>query len=163
MTACAADNCTFTTNSATWCSVARRNLDALIVRLHVKDAGFYRQVAGNGSVGAGEAYMDGQWSCDDLVALMRLLVRNRDLLDGMETGVARLGGYAMKALHAFRRNTRLGSRKNIAAHYDLGNDFFKTVPRRGHDVFLGHLRRAGRKPGARLPTQARSHLRKSST
>ena len=76
--------------------------DALMVKLHVKDAGFYRQVAGNGSVGAGEAYMDGLWSCDDLVALIRLLVRNRDLLDGMETGVARLGGYAMKALHALQ-------------------------------------------------------------
>lgn len=100
--------------------------DALMVKLHVKDAGFYRQVAGNGSVGAGEAYMDGLWGCDDLVALIRLLVRNRGLLDGMETGVARLGGYAMKALHAFRRNTRLGSRKNISAHYDLGNDFFRT-------------------------------------
>jgi len=100
--------------------------DALTVTLHVKDTGFYRQVAANGSVGAGEAYMDGLWSCDDLVALIRLLVRNRELLDGMETGVARLGGLAMKALHAFRRNTRLGSRKNISAHYDLGNDFFKT-------------------------------------
>jgi len=100
--------------------------DALTVKLQVKDTGFYRQVAANGSVGAGEAYMDGLWSCDDLVALIRLLVRNRELLDGMETGVARLGGLAMKALHAFRRNTRLGSRKNISAHYDLGNDFFKT-------------------------------------
>ena len=49
-------------------------------------------VAGNGSVGAGEAYMDGLWHCDDLVALMRMLVRNRDLLDAMETGLARLGG-----------------------------------------------------------------------
>jgi len=99
---------------------------ALIVRLHVTDPGFYRQVASNGSVGAGESYMDGLWSCDDLVALMRLLVRNRGLLDSMETGFARLGGYAMKALHAFRRNTRGGSRKNISAHYDLGNDFFGT-------------------------------------
>jgi len=98
--------------------------DALVVKLHVKDPGFYRQVASNGSVGAGEAYMDGLWNCDDLVALIRLLVRNRGLLDGMETGLARLGGYAMKALHALRRNTRLGSRRNISAHYDLGNDFF---------------------------------------
>lgn len=95
------------------------------VRLRVHDAGFYRAVAANGSVGAGEAYMDGLWHCDDLVALVRLLARNRDLLDGMETGLARLGGLAMKALHAMRRNTRAGSRRNIAAHYDLGNDFFR--------------------------------------
>ena len=95
------------------------------VTLEVLDPGFYRQLATHGSVGAGEAYMDGLWRCSDLVGLVRLLVRNRDLLDGMETGSARLGGLAMKALHLLRRNTRDGSRRNIAAHYDLGNDFFR--------------------------------------
>ena len=99
--------------------------DGPAVVLDVLDPGFYRALAGNGSVGAGEAYMDGQWRCSDLVALVQLLVRNRDLLDGMETGSARLGGLAMQALHALRRNTRAGSRRNIAAHYDLGNDFFR--------------------------------------
>jgi cyclopropane-fatty-acyl-phospholipid synthase len=94
--------------------------------LTVHDAAFYRAVAFNGSVGAGEAYIDGCWECDDLVALIRTLVRNRDLLDAMETGPARLGGMAMRAWHALRRNTRSGSRGNIAAHYDLGNDFFRT-------------------------------------
>lgn len=95
------------------------------VRLDVRDLAFYRAVAANGSVGAGEAFMDGLWSCDDLVGLIRLLVRNRDRLDGMETGLARVGGMAMKAWHALRENTRVGSRRNIAAHYDLGNDFFR--------------------------------------
>src|SRR4029077_3832117 len=79
----------------------------------------------NGSVGAGEAYMDGLWRSDDPVSLMRMLVRNRGLLDAMETGPARLGGLAMRAWHALRRNTRDGSRRNIAAHYDLGNEFFR--------------------------------------
>ena len=97
----------------------------LNVRIEVSHPGFYRAVAANGSVGAGESYMDGHWRCDDLVALVRLLVRNRDLLDGMETGLARLGGLAMRAWHALRRNTRTGSQRNIAAHYDLGNDFFR--------------------------------------
>jgi cyclopropane-fatty-acyl-phospholipid synthase len=96
----------------------------LQIRIEVDSPVFYRAIAANGSVGAGESYMGGQWRCDDLVALVRLLVRNRDLLDGMETGMARLGGIAMRALHAFRRNTRTGSRRNIAAHYDLGNEFF---------------------------------------
>ncbi len=97
----------------------------LDVTMHINDPGFYRALAANGSVGAGEAYMDGLWTCDDLVGLVRLLVRNRDRLDAMETGLARLGGWAMRALHAFKRNTRSGSQKNIAAHYDLGNDLFK--------------------------------------
>ena len=99
--------------------------DTLRATVRVYDAAFYRHVAGNGSVGAGEAYMDGRWHCDDLVALMRMLVRNRDLLDAMETGLARLGSAVMKAWHALRRNTRTGSRRNISAHYDLGNDFFR--------------------------------------
>jgi cyclopropane-fatty-acyl-phospholipid synthase len=99
--------------------------DTLHATVHVFDSEFYRQVAGNGSVGAGEAYIDGTWRCDDPVTLMRMLVRNRDLLDAMETGLARLGGWAMRAWHALQRNTRAGSRRNIAAHYDLGNDFFR--------------------------------------
>ena len=94
------------------------------VRIDVRHPQFYRAIAANGSVGAGEAYMDGYWRCGDLVALVMLLVRNRDLLDSMETGLARLGGWAMRAWHALQRNTRQGSRRNITAHYDLGNDFF---------------------------------------
>ena len=96
----------------------------LQIHLEVLDPDFYRAIARNGSVGAGESYMQGQWRCDNLVGLIRLLVRNRDLLDGMESGIARLGGMAMRGWHALRRNTRDGSRRNIAAHYDLGNDFF---------------------------------------
>jgi len=95
------------------------------VHLRVRDPAFYRALASNGSVGGGEAYGDGHWECDDLVGLIRLLVRNREWLDSMETGSARLGGLAMRALHALRRNTRAGSRRNIAAHYDLGNAFFQ--------------------------------------
>ncbi|MGN2250681.1 class I SAM-dependent methyltransferase [Frateuria sp. GZRe14] len=96
----------------------------LRVQLQVDDPRFYRLVAANGSVGAGEAYIEGLWRCDDPVALVRIMVRNRDLLDGMESGLARLGGLALKAWHAFNRNTKNGSRRNIAAHYDLGNRLF---------------------------------------
>lgn len=94
----------------------------ICVRVH--DMGFYRAVAAHGSVGAGEAYRQGLWQCDDLVGLVRLLVRNRDLVDAMETGAARLRGWTLRVWHALQVNTRRGSRRNIAAHYDLGNDFF---------------------------------------
>ena len=99
--------------------------DALHCRLRVHDPAFYRMAALNGSVGAGEAWMEGLWDCDDLVALVRILVRNRDRLDAMETGLARVGGWLMRAGHQLARNTRKGSRRNIAAHYDLGNDLFE--------------------------------------
>lgn len=97
----------------------------LDVRIEVLDPAFYRAAAAQGSVGVGEAYMDGLWRCDDLVALVRLLVLNRDRLDAMETGLARFGGWLLRGWHALRRNTRAGSRRNIAAHYDLGNDLFE--------------------------------------
>jgi cyclopropane-fatty-acyl-phospholipid synthase len=103
---------------------AQDDAATLHATVEVYDPAFYRAVAANGSVGAGEAFMDGLWHCDDLVSLMRMLVRNRDLLDAMEQGPARIAGMAMRAWHALRRNTRDGSRKNVAAHYDLGNDFF---------------------------------------
>lgn len=93
--------------------------------LRVRDPEFYRRTALNGSVGAAEAYMDGMWDCDDLVSLVRILVRNRDRLDAMERGFARLGGALLRAWATLNRNTRAGSRRNIAAHYDLGNEFFK--------------------------------------
>lgn len=99
--------------------------DAAPLHITVHHPSFYRCVAANGSVGAAESFMDGAWVCNDLVGLVRLLVRNRDLLDGMETGTARVGGWLMRGLHALRRNTREGARRNIAAHYDLGNEFFK--------------------------------------
>jgi cyclopropane-fatty-acyl-phospholipid synthase len=91
----------------------------------VHDPRFYSDVAFGGSVGAGEAYIRGWWSADDLTALTRILLRNREVLDGMETGLARLAAPLRKALHWAARNTRSGSRRNIAAHYDLGNDFFQ--------------------------------------
>lgn len=100
----------------------RPSLPPLQITVH--HPGFYRAIAGSGSVGAAEAYMDGYWQCSDLVALVQTLVRNRDLLDAMESGPARLGGWLLRGLHALRRNTRAGARRNIAAHYDLGNEFF---------------------------------------
>ncbi|MEO8364864.1 MAG: cyclopropane-fatty-acyl-phospholipid synthase family protein [Pseudoxanthomonas sp.] len=97
----------------------------LHAHLRIHDPAFYRMAALNGSVGAGEAYMEGLWDCDDLVALVRILVRNRDRLDAMDSGLAKLGGWMMQAMHALTRNTRKGSRRNIAAHYDLGNPLFQ--------------------------------------
>lgn len=95
------------------------------VRLRVRDPRFWIEVALGGTVGAGEAYVAGAWSCDDLVALTRLLLRNRPVLMGMEGGLARLSTPIHGFLHRLRRNSRAGSRRNIAAHYDLGNDFYR--------------------------------------
>ena len=94
------------------------------VHVRVADPRFYRMLALGGSVAAGEAYAEGLWHSDDPVGLVRLLLRNRDLLDTMESGIAGPASAALRAWHALRGNTRAGARRNIAAHYDLGNEFF---------------------------------------
>ena len=84
-----------------------------------------RKLLLGGSMGFAEAYMDGDWSSDDLTGLLELAVRNqavwRNALRGnaLVTGLARIG-------HWCRPNSRRGSRRNIAAHYDLGNEFFQS-------------------------------------
>ena len=95
---------------------------ALVITVH--DPRFYTAVAFGGAVGAGEAYAEGWWSADDLTGIVRLLLRNRDVLDGLETGLARAAQPLRLLLHALNANSRRGSLRNIRAHYDLGNDFF---------------------------------------
>ncbi|MGD8977704.1 MAG: cyclopropane-fatty-acyl-phospholipid synthase family protein [Gammaproteobacteria bacterium] len=95
------------------------------VQLTVHDRRFFGDIAFGGSLGAGESYMQGHWSCDDLTGLIQLLLQNRHVIENMEGGLARLTAPLQKAFHWVNRNTRNGSRRNIAAHYDLGNDFFR--------------------------------------
>ncbi len=96
----------------------------LTARIEVMDASFYSDIAFGGSVGAGEAYMRGSWQCEDLVSLVRILLRNRQVLDNMEKGTAWPTRTLQRFFHWINRNTREGARRNISAHYDLGNEFF---------------------------------------
>jgi len=92
--------------------------------IRVTDPRFYSEIAFGGSIGGGEAYMHGYWECDNLVDLVRILLRNREVLDNMETGAARFTEPLQRLFHWVNRNTHEGARRNISAHYDLGNDFF---------------------------------------
>ncbi len=76
-----------------------------------------------GDIGFAEAYLDRQWDTPDLTALLALLAANRAALDAPLYGSV-AGRLLHRLMHALRRNTRAGSRRNIAAHYDLGNDFY---------------------------------------
>jgi cyclopropane-fatty-acyl-phospholipid synthase len=95
------------------------------VYIDVIHPSLYTDVAFGGSPGSGEAYMKGSWRCSDLLGLVRIFLRNRDVMDTMDYGMARLKGPLHKVLHLLNRNTRSGSRKNISAHYDIGNDLFR--------------------------------------
>jgi len=93
--------------------------------IRVLDGAVWGLVAGNGSIGSGEAYIHGYWSTPDLTAVIRIFVANLEVLDAMERGLAQLGRPLIQGLHWLNRNTRQGSRRNIAAHYDLGNELFE--------------------------------------
>ena len=97
----------------------------LVGEVQIHDTSVWGMIASNGSIGAGEAFIHGYWSSPDLTKVIRVLVSNLDVLDAMEGGLARLGRPLIRGLHWINRNTRKGSQKNIAAHYDLGNDMFE--------------------------------------
>jgi cyclopropane-fatty-acyl-phospholipid synthase len=107
------------------CGKPEDGRETLRATVRVNDPAMYRLVALGGSVGVGEAYMDGLWECDELTTLVRIFVQNREQLDRMETGLARFGGMLLRGFHGLNRNSRRGSRRNIAAHYDLGNALFE--------------------------------------
>lgn len=101
-----------------------RSDGALTATVRVHDPRFYGNLVFGGSLGAAEAYIRGYWTCDNLVDLVRIFCRNAAVSAGLEGGPARLLGPAARLGHWLRRNTTAGSRRNIAAHYDLGNEFF---------------------------------------
>ncbi len=96
----------------------------LQAEVEVHDMRFWRLMATGGSVGAAEAWMAGLWDTPDPVAVVRVLARNRNVLPQLEQGSARIANALLGVWHAHNRNSLDGSRRNISAHYDLGNEFF---------------------------------------
>ncbi len=93
--------------------------------VHVHDLSAYLDIATGGTIGAAEAYMQGKWSTGDLTSLVRIFIANRAAMDGIESGLASLAAPLLRMSHWMRRNSRDQSRRNISAHYDLGNDFYR--------------------------------------
>ena len=98
---------------------------SLSVTIEVKDTAFFTSTLLGGSLGSAESYMAGEWAFSDLVALVRILIRNRHVLEAVDGRWTFLTNPLSKVIHSLNRNTHSGSRKNIQAHYDLGNDLFK--------------------------------------
>ncbi|MEK9543010.1 MAG: class I SAM-dependent methyltransferase, partial [Luminiphilus sp.] len=84
----------------------------------------YWRVLTGGSIASGEAYIDGDWSSRDLTEVTRLFSANMETLLAMTDNQSWIMKAALKVAHFGRRNTMLGSKENISAHYELGNDFF---------------------------------------
>lgn len=93
--------------------------------IHVNRTSFFSRASLGGSIGAGESYVDGDWTCSNLPNLIRIFVRNRSVLENMDNRLGNILLPVQKVMHGLRSNTVEGSRKNIRDHYDIGNDFFQ--------------------------------------
>lgn len=108
-----------------WNGAVGENSDLQAV-IQVHDVRLMDLLFRNGVLGAAEGFIRGYWSSADLVDVIRILARNRDVLDQMnQNAVAKASQLLLKVWYKSRKNSIDGSRKNIAEHYDLSNDFFK--------------------------------------
>ncbi len=94
------------------------------VTLQVHDEALFRQVLARGDIGLAEAYLDGAWDSSDVTGLLSLLASNRQVLKKAVYGSWRKL-LAARVRHWLNGNSRAGSKRNIMAHYDLGNEFYK--------------------------------------
>ncbi|MCP2679748.1 cyclopropane-fatty-acyl-phospholipid synthase family protein [Maricaulaceae bacterium NA33B04] len=93
-------------------------------RLELANYSIVRKVVSGGDVGFAESYMDGDWTTPDLPAVLTVFSANLDRMDNITAG-GPLTRMIHWAYHKFRANTKEGAKKNIEAHYDLGNDFYE--------------------------------------
>ena len=98
---------------------------SLRATINVHHPRFYTSTVFGGSIGSAEAYMSGFWSTSHLTNVIRLVILNWQIMDKMDKGWSWLSEPVHKLYHYFRRNTLKGSKENIVAHYDLGNDFYR--------------------------------------
>lgn len=94
-------------------------------RVDVHDEGLWKRAVFGGDVGLGEAFVDGMWSSPDLVSVIRVAIRNMGVFDAAGGVFARIAAIFNRKRHASRDNSIEGSRRNIADHYDLGNEFYR--------------------------------------
>jgi cyclopropane-fatty-acyl-phospholipid synthase len=94
------------------------------IRLELKNWKLFGAAMRSGDIGFAECFIDGAWTTDDLPGLIELLIRNREPIESLIYGTW-WGNLLYRAKHLFNRNSRNGSRKNIHAHYDIGNEFYK--------------------------------------
>ena len=91
----------------------------------VHEFGFAKRALAGGDIGFAESYMDGEWSTPDLTAVLEFFSENFEAAGKLAVGGSLVKGIN-KVRHFFNRNSKAGARRNIMAHYDLGNDFYES-------------------------------------
>ncbi|MBX9586616.1 MAG: cyclopropane-fatty-acyl-phospholipid synthase family protein [Gammaproteobacteria bacterium] len=98
----------------------------LSAKVHIHSNAFYKKLLMHGSLGAAESYIAGDWHTDDLTALLRIIIQNQEVMNHLDGRFAKALQGLRAAVVRLRSNTLTRARRNIHAHYDLGNDFFQT-------------------------------------
>ena len=102
--------------------------EGIHAKIRVSEKVFFRKACLGGSLGVADSFANGDWTSPDLVMLFRLFLQNQEAMDGMEGGWATFLNKVARWGYAIgQKNTIKGSRKNIALHYDLGNDFYELM------------------------------------
>ena len=109
----------------------------------IHDERFFLRAITGADIGLGESYMDGDWSSPDLVALIRVVVRNLRAIDSGHRLASAIRAFASRVRHRLRANSIAGSRKNIRAHYDLGNQFYRLFLDEGMNYSCAIFENAG--------------------
>ena len=102
-----------------------KSSDKLKASITVNSQEFYVFLGSGGTLGVSESYMAGYWESDNLVALLQIVLKNRPVLESLDSGIAKLIQPINKKIHKNRQNTLKGSKDNILAHYDLSISFIK--------------------------------------
>ena len=101
------------------------NSSEMKVEIEILSSEFYVFLGSGGLLGVTEAYTAGYWRADDIVILIRLIIKNSTVMEKLDSGWAKLIRPLNTYIHRKRQNTLSGSKENILAHYDLSNDFYK--------------------------------------
>ena len=99
----------------------------LSATLVVRRPAFYRHAVLGGTLSVAESYLRGDWECDDLTSMLRIFVRNISQTQQLDSGFSGIAKQFNRLYHTLHANSRTGSRRNIHAHYDLGNEFFRLM------------------------------------
>jgi cyclopropane-fatty-acyl-phospholipid synthase len=96
------------------------------IEIQVLDHRVFGRILRGGSLAAGETYIDGLWRCSDLHALLLLMAKNKDRLDQIDSKVSRITTALQRLARLFIANNKRRAKRNILAHYDIGNDFYQS-------------------------------------
>ena len=98
---------------------------SLFAEIKVNNPGVFKSILLGGEPAAGRTYIDQWWESNNLLNVLRLFIRNKHVLFSMNHSIGNISKFFEPALNYLKRNTRSGSKKNIRAHYDIGNDFYE--------------------------------------